>query len=144
MKAKKRNKRNNDQDQNNEKKNQHKDNVNAKEITVIKTVNVEMKIIEIVQEIKSKQNKENIIVIVDKDNINKNISKIKIVKDKEIIRINKDRRKEIKRINKDKRIEIIRRNIKGINPNLDPDKDNRNGHIDNSISLFDIFCEYCF
>ena len=54
MKAKKRNKRNNDQDQNNEKKNQYKDNVNAKEIIVIKTVNVEMIIIEIVQEIKSK------------------------------------------------------------------------------------------
>ena len=95
-----------------------------------------MKIIEIVQEIKSKQNKENIIVIVDKDSINKNISKIKIVKDKEIIRINKDRRKEIERINKDKRIEIIRKNIKEINLNLDLEKDNKNVLIDQSTHLF--------
>lgn len=144
MKVKRKNKRNNDQNQNNEKKNQFKNNVKDKEIIVIKIMNVEIKIIEIVQEIKNKQNKENIIVIVDKDNINKNINKIKIVKDKKIIRINKDQGKKIKRINKDKRIEIIRRNIKGINRNLDLDKDNRNVHIDNSINLFDIFCEYCF
>lgn len=142
MKVKRKNKRKSDQNQNNENKSQYKNNVKDKEIVIIKIVNDEMKIIEIVQEIKSKQNKENIIVIVDKDNINKNINKIKIDKDKKIIKINKDQKKEIKKINKDKRIEIIKRNIKEINRNLDRDKENKNVLIDNSIQLFDIFCEY--
>ena len=95
-----------------------------------------MKIIEIVQEIKNNKNKENIIVIVDKNSIKKNIKKIRIDKDKEIIKINKDQRKQIKKINKDKRIEIIRKNIKEINLNLDLEKDNKNVLIDQSTHLF--------
>lgn len=136
MKVKRRNKRNNDQNHNNEKINQFKNNVKDKEIVIIKTLNEEMKIIEIVQEIKSSQNKENIIVIVDKNSIKKNIKKIRIDKDKEIIKINKDQRKQIKKINKDKRIEIIRKNIKEINLNLDLEKDNKNVLIDQSTHLF--------
>ena len=136
MKVKRRNKRNNDQNHNNEKINQFKNNVKDKEIVIIKTLNEEMKIIEIVQEIKSSQNKENIIVIVDKNSIKKNIKKIRIDKDKEIIKINKDQRKQIKKINKDKMIEIIRKNIKEINLNLDLEKDNKNALIDQSTHLF--------